>query len=167
MTLAAPALAPACPSCGRGAATPSRAPRLFDPGPADGAARVTTPEDLAELVVPPLTGLDREHCLLVSLDTKHHVLAVTTVSIGSAAHTFMEPREVFRDALLAGAVAVAVAHNHPSGDPDPSPEDRAVTRRLARAGEVLGVALLDHLVVGRSRWRSLARTEPRLLRPGG
>ena len=64
---------------------------------------------------------------------------------------------MFRDALLAGAAAVALAHNHPSGEPEPSAEDRQVTRRLARAGELLGVPLLDHLVVGHDRWRSLAR----------
>lgn len=118
---------------------------------------MATPEDLAELVLPLLTGLDREHCLLVSLDTRHQVLDVRTVSIGSVAHTFMDPREVYRDALLSGASAVAVAHNHPSGDPSPSPEDRAVTRRLVRAGEILGLPLIDHLVVGRGNWRSFGR----------
>jgi len=108
--------------------------------------------------VPELTGLDREHCLLVSMDVKHHVRALRTVSIGTVAHTFMEPREVFRDALLAGAAAVAVAHNHPSGDPRPSDDDRAVTRRLARAAELIGIELLDHLIVGGpGRWRSLGR----------
>ena len=148
---------PACPLCGRRS---SRRPdsRLFDPGPAHDAPSVVTPEDLLEVVAPPLTGLDREHCLLVSLDVKHHVIGVRTVSIGSVAHTFMQPREVYRDALLEAAAAIAVAHNHPSGDPEPSPEDRAVTRRLARAGEVLGVPLVDHLVIGApGQWRSMGR----------
>lgn len=151
------AAVPACPLCGRRSA---RRPdsRLFDPGPAHDAPCVTTPEDLVEIVGPPLAGLDREHCLLVALDTKHHVLGVRTVSIGSVATTFMQPREVYRDALVDGAVAIAVAHNHPSGDPAPSPEDRAVTRRLARAGEILGITLIDHVIVGSpGRWRSMGR----------
>jgi DNA repair protein RadC len=119
---------------------------------------VRTPENLAELVTPHLADRDREHCLLVALDTKHRLLEVRTVSIGSVDHTFMEPREIFRDALLAGAAAVAVAHNHPSGDPAPSPEDRAVTRRIVRAGGTLGVPLVDHLIVGAvGRWRSMGR----------
>lgn len=132
--------------------------RLFDPGAPFGAPQVTSPEELADLVIPQLTGLDREHCLLVTLDNKHRALGMSTVSIGSVAHTFMAPREIYRDALLAGAAAVAVAHNHPSGDPAPSGDDRAVTARLARAGELLGIDLLDHLIVGGPGiWSSLAR----------
>lgn len=151
-------LAPACPTCGRRLSARPAQSRLFEPEPARAAARVRTPEDLAELVAPHLAERDREHCLLAALDTKHRVLELRTVSIGSVDHTFMEPREIFRDALLAGAAAVAVAHNHPSGDPAPSPEDRAVTRRIVRAGETLGVPLVDHLIVGTAgRWRSMGR----------
>jgi DNA repair protein RadC len=69
----------------------------------------------------------------------------------------MAPREVFRDALLRGASALFLAHNHPSGDASPSADDRAVTRRLAQAGALLGIDLLDHLVVGDPDWTSLAR----------
>jgi DNA repair protein RadC len=104
-----------------------------------------------------LQGLDREHCLLTSVDIKHRVLAVTTVSIGSDGHTFMAPREIFRDALAHGASAVILAHNHPSGDPEPSRDDELVTRRLHKAGELLGIDVLDHLVIGANRWISLAR----------
>jgi DNA repair protein RadC len=82
---------------------------------------------------------------------------VATISVGSIDHTFMAPREVFRDALLANASAVVLAHNHPSGDPEPSRDDELVTRRLVRAGELVGVEVLDHLVVGGERWVSLAR----------
>lgn len=118
---------------------------------------VTSPEAAAELVIPPLDGLDRERCLALLLDTKHRLLATETVSIGSVDHTFMAPREVFRDVLLANASAVVLAHNHPSGDPEPSRDDEAITRRLVSAGELLGVAVLDHLVTGGTRWVSLAR----------
>lgn len=106
---------------------------------------------------PRLAGHDRERCLLLSLDVRHRLLAVDLVSLGTAANTFMGPREVFRDALLRGASAVVVAHNHPSGDPEPSAADIAVTRRLAAAGRLLGVPLLDHLVVGDVDHVSLAR----------
>lgn len=141
----------ACPTC---APEPAR---LFRPGPPAGRAQVTAPEHAAALVVPLLAGRDREHCLLVTLDAKHRLLGVATVSVGTADHTFMAPREVFRDALLAGASAVFLAHNHPSGDPTPSADDRQVTRRLAQAGATLGVDVLDHLVVGDPDWVSLAR----------
>jgi DNA repair protein RadC len=131
--------------------------RTFRPGPPSERAQVTSPEDAAAIVTPLLGGRDREHCLLVTLDVKHRLLGVGTVSVGTADHTFMAPREIYRDALLAGASAIFVAHNHPSGDPTPSADDRQVTRRLAQAGATLGVDLLDHLVVGDPGWTSLAR----------
>jgi DNA repair protein RadC len=131
--------------------------RTFRPGPPDRRAQVTSPEDAAGVVLPHLAGRDREHCLLVSLDVKHRLLGLTTVSVGTADHTFMAPREIYRDALAAGASAIFVAHNHPSGDATPSADDRQVTRRLAQAGATLGIELLDHLVVGDPGWTSLAR----------
>lgn len=118
---------------------------------------MTDPAAVMVEVGPRLAGHDRERCLLLSLDVRHRLLAVDLVSIGTAANTFMGPREVFRDALLRGASAVVVAHNHPSGDPEPSAADIAVTRRLAAAGRLLGVPLLDHLVVGDVDHVSLAR----------
>lgn len=138
-----------CPTCSPAA--------VFRPGAPADRPQVTSPEDAAAIVVPLLQGRDREHCLLVSLDVKHRLLGVSTVSVGSVDHTFMGPREVFREALLIGASAVFLAHNHPSGDPTPSADDRHVTRRLAAAGTTLGVDLLDHLVVGDPDWVSLAR----------
>ena len=148
---AAPALAPDCPTC-----VPDPA-RTFRPGSPAKRPQITTPEDAAALVTPLLLGLDREHCLLVNLDVKHRLLGLTTVSVGTVDHTFMAPREVYRDALLTGASAIFLAHNHPSGDATPSADDRQLTRRLAQAGSTLGVELLDHLVVGDPEWVSLAR----------
>lgn len=140
-----------CPSCA------GEHTRVFRPGAPTDRRQVTCPEDAAAIVLPLLAGLDREHCLQIALDTKHRLIAVTTVSIGSGDHTFMGPREIYRDALLAGAGAIFVAHNHPSGDVTPSSDDRAITRRLAHAGSTLGIDLLDHLVVGHDDWTSLAR----------
>lgn len=131
--------------------------RCFRPGPPAARVQLGRPEDAAGLLLPRFAGADREHCLLVALDTKHRVVEIATVSVGTADHTFMSPREIFRDALLSGASAIVVAHNHPSGDPTPSADDRQVTRRLAQAGATTGIELLDHLVIGDPDWVSLAR----------
>jgi DNA repair protein RadC len=136
-----------CPTCRRSA---------FRGGDATRPA-MNGPEAAAELLVPALAHLDRERCVAALLDTKHRVIEQVVVSIGSVDHTFMAPREVYRDALLANASALVLAHNHPSGDPGPSRDDEQLTRRLVRAGELVGVDLLDHLVVGGERWVSLAR----------
>jgi len=131
--------------------------RFYRPGAPEARTEITSPEAAAEIFVPLMQHLDREHCLTANLDTKHRIIATTTVSIGSVDHTFMSPREVFRDALLHGASAIVVAHNHPSGDAEPSRDDELVTRRLAKAGELVGVEVLDHMVIGHGRWVSLAR----------
>jgi DNA repair protein RadC len=148
-----PARAPTipCPYCAGERA------RFYRPGAPEHRPQITSPEEAADIFVPLLCGLDRENCVTLNLDTKHRLVATTTVSIGSADHTFMSPREVFRDALLHGAAAIVVAHNHPSGDPEPSRDDELITRRLGQAGELVGVDVLDHLVIGHDRWASLAR----------
>ena len=119
--------------------------------------QISSPDAAVALIGPQLRGADRELCLLAALDTKHRVLGLCTVSVGTCDHTFMAPREVFRDALLAGASAIVVAHNHPSGDPTPSADDRRITARLSQAGTTIGIELLDHLVIGDPGWTSLAR----------
>ncbi len=136
---------------------PGACGRRFHPDPVSVRPEVVSPESAAALLVPPLRGADRERCIAALLDTKHRLLELVTVSVGSLDHTFMSPREVFRDALLANAAALVLGHNHPSGDPEPSRDDELVTRRLVRAGELVGVEVLDHLVVGGERWISLAR----------
>lgn len=138
-----------CPSC---LARPGRFVLPVGERPA-----VTSPEAAADVLVPVLHGGDRERCVAALLDTKHRLLELVTVSVGSVDHTFMSPREVFRDALLANATALVLAHDHPSGDPEPSRDDERVTRRLVEAGAIVGVDVLDHLVIGGSRWVSLAR----------
>lgn len=129
----------------------------FHPAPIEQRLLVASPEAAADVLVPLFHGADREQCRAVLLDTKHRLLDTVLVSVGSVDHTFMSPREILRDALLANASALVVAHNHPSGDPEPSRDDEAVTRRLAGAADVVGVELLDHLVVAGGRWTSLAR----------
>jgi DNA repair protein RadC len=129
----------------------------FRPGPPADRPQVNAPDDVLHVVAPLLRGHDRERGVLVALDTRHRVIATRLVSIGTADHTFLAPREIYRDALLLGASAVVVAHNHPSGDATPSTDDERITRRLADAGATIGVDLLDHLIVGDPAWTSLAR----------
>ncbi|MEX0868216.1 MAG: DNA repair protein RadC [Nitriliruptoraceae bacterium] len=118
---------------------------------------ITSPDAAAEVLVAAVADADREHCVVAVLDTKHRLLAVAQISAGSLDHTFMAPREVFRDALMRNGAAIVLAHNHPSGDPSPSADDLAVTRRLVDAGRIIGIDVLDHLVVGGGDWVSLAR----------
>lgn len=98
----------------------------------------------------------REQFVAIYLDGRHRPLAVHRVSIGTCESTAVHPREVFGPALQLCATAVVVAHAHPSGDPTPSGEDRTVTERLRQAGDLLGVPLLDHVVIGAERYYTFA-----------
>ncbi len=117
---------------------------------------VTTPQDVVALLGPRARGQDREHFWAVALGTKNQLLRVIDVSIGSLNASIVHPRELFKDAVRVSAASVIVAHNHPSGDPTPSAADTRLTRRLAQAGDVLGIDLLDHVVIGDGgAWASL------------
>jgi DNA repair protein RadC len=89
------------------------------------------------------------------LDTRHQVLRSVVLSTGSLDGTPVQPREVFRQALLMSATAVVLFHNHPSGDPDPSKDDVALTHRMVAAGQLIGVSVIDHMVLGDGRYCSL------------
>ena len=91
---------------------------------------------------------------VVLLDSKHRVLKTSIIAVGTLNSTIVEPRDVFREAIIGGAAAVVVFHNHPSGDPSPSPDDWDLTRRLAATGTLLGIDLMDHLVLGDARYCS-------------
>jgi DNA repair protein RadC len=116
---------------------------------------IRSPADVANLVMTELRHEAREHFKAILLDTKNQVLRVVTVSVGSLNESIVHPRELFLEAIRHSAAAVIVVHNHPSGDPAPSPEDVEVTRRLRDAGQILGIELLDHVVLGDGRWVSL------------
>jgi len=92
---------------------------------------------------------------IVLLDSKHRVTRTTILSTGSLNSSVVEPRDVYREATLGGAAGIVAFHNHPSGDPTPSPDDVALTRRLAAAGELLGIELVDHVILGDLRYYSL------------
>ena len=101
-------------------------------------------------------GLDREQFLVCCLDAKNVCIGVNIVSIGSLTLRIVHPREVFKSAILLNACAIIAVHNHPSGDPTPSLEDRTLTTRLREAGDLLGIRLLDHLILGDNRLYSFA-----------
>ena len=94
--------------------------------------------------------------LVCCLDAKNASIGVNVVSIGSLTLSIVHPREVFKPAILLNACAIIAVHNHPSGDPMPSPEDRTLTTRLREAGDLLGIRLLDHLILGEDRLYSFA-----------
>jgi len=100
--------------------------------------------------------LDREYFWCLSLDGKNRAQGVDVVSVGTLTASLVHPREVFKAAILTNAAAIIVAHNHPSGDPTPSVEDREITQRLRQAGEILGIKLLDHVVLGHGHYHSFA-----------
>lgn len=104
--------------------------------------------DAITLVRQYLAGADREHFVVLLLDAKNKVIGINTVSTGSLSASVVHPREVFKPAIVSNANALVCAHNHPSGDPQPSNEDRAITRRLVAAGTLLGIAVLDHVILG-------------------
>jgi DNA repair protein RadC len=110
------------------------------------AAKITSPSEAVALARKVVQDDAREHFLALYLDGRHRPIARSVVSVGTATASLVHPREVFQAAVLVGAVALIVLHNHPSGDPTPSPEDREVTHRLRKAGELLGIRLLDHIV---------------------
>ena len=106
------------------------------------------PAQAAPILRQYIGDIDREVFVLAMLTVRHRVLGLHTVSVGCLTASLVHPREVFKPAILSGSAALVIAHNHPSGDPEPSAEDLALTRRLAAAGSLLGIEVLDHLVIG-------------------
>lgn len=117
---------------------------------------ITTPAEAAACVREEFRLLDREEFHVLLLNTKNALLKICPVSRGSLNASVVEPREVFKDAITASAAGMILVHNHPSGDPTPSSEDIAITRRLVKAGELLGIAVHDHIILGR---RGLGREQ--------
>ncbi|MGN7763227.1 RadC family protein [Paenibacillus sp. P46E] len=116
---------------------------------------IRSPQDAAEILTEQLRYLQKEHFVCLFLNTKNHVIAQETLSMGSLNASIVHPREVFRAAMKCSSAAIICAHNHPSGDPTPSPEDISLTARLLQAGEIVGIDVLDHLIIGDSSFVSL------------
>ena len=110
--------------------------------------QIKSSTDIVQMLRDYLDEVDREHFIIVMLDSKNKLIGIHTVSVGSLTSSLVHPREVFKPICLSNAAAVILAHNHPSGDPMPSQEDIAITNRLRRCGEFMGIRILDHIVLG-------------------
>jgi DNA repair protein RadC len=121
--------------------------------------RLRGPEDVVRFIAPRLRSLRHEEFHVIILNTRHRVLSTARVSQGILDASLVHPREVFAPALEARASAIILVHNHPSGDPEPSPEDRRVTRQMSEAGDVLGIRVLDHVIVGDPGWSTVSPDE--------
>lgn len=125
----------------------------------DERVAVDRPELAANLVMEEMRYHDKEHFKVLLLDVRNRCIAIRPISVGSLTSSVAHPREIFREAIAHSAASVIVAHNHPSGDPAPSAEDRTLTARLVQAGEIIGVKVLDHLIIGDGCWVSMKEKE--------
>ncbi|CAM3458070.1 RadC family protein [Cytobacillus oceanisediminis] len=116
---------------------------------------IRSPEDGANYVMNDMRFLSQEHFVCLYLNTKNQVLHKQTIFIGSLNASIVHPREVFKEAFRRSAASIICIHNHPSGDPTPSREDIEVTKRLAEAGKIIGIDVLDHLIIGENKFVSL------------
>ncbi|GAI44954.1 unnamed protein product, partial [marine sediment metagenome] len=118
---------------------------------------VKTPDEVVSLVRGRLKGKKKEYFLALLLDTRNQLIKVSEISVGSLDTSIVHPREVFKEAISASAASVIFAHNHPSGDPEASEDDIKLTKRLAEAGEIIGIDVLDHIIITDKNYLSLKR----------
>jgi len=116
--------------------------------------RIKNPREAAEYLLPRYGARSVEQFGILLLDSRHRVMRTAILAVGTLNSSGVLPREVFREAAVGGAAAIVVFHNHPSGDPTPSPDDVELTRRLAAAGALMEIALVDHVVLGDTRYWS-------------
>ena len=114
----------------------------------------------APVIKPVFDGLDREQFVVLYLNMKLHPIGVEIIAIGGSYECNVEIKNVFKGAIVANAVAIAVAHNHPSGVPKPSDGDFTLTRQIAWDGEILGIRLMDHVIIGEDTFYSMKKENP-------
>lgn len=122
-----------------------------------GKTPLKTPEEIAAVAQGRLKDKKKEIFLAVLLDTRNQLIRVAEISVGSLDTSIVHPREVFKEAISASAASVVFVHNHPSGDTEASGEDIALTKRLSQAGEIVGIEVLDHIIIGGKSFNSLKR----------
>jgi len=116
---------------------------------------IKSPAEVSMLLMEEMRYLKKEVFKVILLNTKNHIIKYLNVSVGSLNASIVHPREVFSEAVKSGCSAILLAHNHPSGDPEPSREDIETTHRLVNAGNILGIKVLDHVIIGDGRYISL------------
>lgn len=117
--------------------------------------RVRSPQDAYSIIHDFLGDVDREHFVVLCLDTKNQPTCLQVVHVGSLNSSIVHPREVLKPAILSNSASIICAHNHPSNDSSPSPEDIEVTKRLVEASHILGIMVLDHLIMCDDNFESL------------
>lgn len=123
--------------------------------PRNKSINLETPQTVADLFMEEMRYLKKEIFRILLLDTKNRIIAREDISIGNLNSSIVHPREVFHNAIKKSASSILLVHNHPSGNPEPSQNDRDITVRLVKAGELLGITVLDHLVIGDGAFVSL------------
>ena len=131
--------------------------RLDGSAEAGDKVAIKTPEDAVNLVQSRLKDKQKEYFLALLLNTRNQLIKVAEISIGSLDSSIVHPREVFKEAISASAASIIFAHNHPSGDPTASEDDITLTKRLAEVGELMGIDILDHIIIGDKIFLSLKR----------
>lgn len=120
---------------------------------------VKSSEDVVKLVKPKLKDKKKEYFLILSLDSRNNLIKISDISIGSLTANLVHPREVFKEAIQTSAVSVVLVHNHPSGDATPSENDVEITEQLIKAGEIIGISVLDHIVISNQDYKSMKDKE--------
>ncbi|MEN6489220.1 MAG: DNA repair protein RadC, partial [Smithella sp.] len=115
---------------------------------------IKSPVEVSTLLMEEMRHLKKEIFKIILLNTKNHIIKYLNVSVGSLNSSIVHPREVFSEAVKVGCSGMLLAHNHPSGDPEPSREDIETTQRLVNAGNILGIKVLDHVIIGDGRYIS-------------
>lgn len=117
--------------------------------------QIASPASVAEIYMEEMRHLQQEHLKLIMLDTKNGIIGDIIVSVGTVNASLINPREIFIHALKNLAVHIIIIHNHPSGDPSPSKEDIYITKRISESGDLIGIKLLDHIIIGDGKYISL------------
>lgn len=117
--------------------------------------RITSPREVANMFYGEMGASNQEVLKLIILNTKNEVIKIKDVFKGSLNSSLVHPREIFNEAIRSSAASIIICHNHPSGDPTPSSEDIKVTTRINQSGEIIGIKLIDHIIIGRNNYVSL------------
>lgn len=122
--------------------------RLVEEPPFYSKQKLSSPQAVLDVVGEELESYDRELFCILNMDAKMRAVNLNIVSMGTLNHSLVHPREIFKSSILSNALGIILIHNHPSGDCTPSQTDMDVTKRLEESGEILGIPVIDHIIVG-------------------